>query len=333
MSAATTGLPPLVIPTMSRTRSKSRVDAITMYPTSPLGVFPPPGPAPLIRRSLRDRCGVNLTLEIDAPFKSLRVSHVQGPWSPKGHIQPHRTNLPRRRNPKPCFANFKDVKVEFPKPPTPKAQTPIPPAVAPVAFVAPVPADIPTPLQPPKADETHLQPIIPALWVAFGQALNRSYEEGFTHIVDICYADVAKGTSERVWEDRVQRLKLTLPEAARKWEGRAALALTDAQLRTARDFIAECLPQSIAALPDQTDVRVLVATPPGRPTDAMCVLGCYLAFVAGRDVETVLQCIDEEDCILSAWKGEVSGEEMERIEKIARGWSWLSAVATAAGRS
>ena len=327
--SATTGLPPLVIPTMSRTLSKSRPDA---YPTSPLGVFPPPGPAPVIRRSLRDRCGVSLTLEIEAPFKSLRLSHAQGPWSPKGHTQPHRNNLPRRRNPKPCFTNFKDVHVEFPKPPTPKAQTPIP-AAASVQFVAPVPADIPTPLQPPKADETHMQPIIPALWVAFSQAVDRSYEEGFTHIVDICYGSNAKGTSERIWEGRVQRLKLTLPESARKCEGRAGLALTDAQLRTARDFIAECLPQSIAALPDQTDIRVLVTTPPGRPTDAMCVLGCYLAFVAGREVDTVLRCIDEEDCILSAWKGEVSGEETERIEKIARGWSWLSTIATAAGRS
>ncbi|KAI0701007.1 hypothetical protein C8T65DRAFT_279215 [Cerioporus squamosus] len=323
MSAATV-LPPLVIPTMARTKSKSRVDAITMYPTSPLGVFPPP--APVIRRSLRDRCGVSLTLEIEAPFKSLRV---QGPWSPKNNTQPHRTNLPRRRNPKPCFANFKDVSVEFPKPRTPKAA----PAPAPVTIPVPAPADIPTPLQPPKAHETHMQPVIPALWVAFGQPHDRSYEAGFTHIVDICYSDAATGgSSEQLWEGRVQRLKLVLPEAARKWEGRAALALTDAQLRTARDFMAQGLPQAVASLPDQTDVRVLVTTPPGRPTDAMCVLGCYLAFVAGRDVDTVLRCIDEEECILSAWKGEVSGEETERIEKIARAWSWLSTVPTAAGR-
>ncbi|TFK90245.1 hypothetical protein K466DRAFT_583907 [Polyporus arcularius HHB13444] len=321
MSVAT-AFPPLIIPTMARAQSQSRTDAITMYPTSPLRVFPPP--APVIRRPLRDRCGVSLTLEIDAPFKALRV---QGPWSPKNHTQPHRTNLPRRRNPKPCFTNFKDVKVEFPKHRTSRATT-ARAALAPI----PVPADIPTPLQPPKAHETHLQPIIPALWVAFGQTHDRTYEDGFTHIVDVCYSDAASGTSERLWEGRVQRLKLILPESARKWEGRAALALTDAQLRAARDFIAEGLPHQLAALPDQTDVRVLVTAPPGRPTDAMCVLGCYLAFVAGRGVETVLQCIDEEECILSAWKGEVSGEEMERIEKIARAWSWLSAVATVAGR-
>ena len=61
-----------------------------------------------------------------------------------------------------CLTNFKDVHVEFHKPPTPKVQTPISPAVG-VQFVALVPADIPTPLQPPKANEAHMQPIIPAL--------------------------------------------------------------------------------------------------------------------------------------------------------------------------
>ena len=99
------------------------------------------------------------------------------------------------------------------------------------------------------------------------------------------------------------------------------------QLGAARDFIGECLPKELAALPEQESVRVLVTTPPGQPTDAMCVVGCYLGFAAGLGVEEILRCVDEEECILSVWKGEVSGEEVERIEEVARGWSWLTAAA------
>ncbi len=329
----TATLPSFAILTKSRSHSSTRADAIAMYPTSPIGVFPPP--APKARHSLRDRCGISLTLEIEAPFKPTKVP---GPWSPKGHLQPHRSNLPRRRNPKPCFASYQDVK------PTVTVQ-PLKPAVAPAPAAAlPFPAPQ-TPQQPHKASEPHLQAIIPAVWVAFGQeaeakGAKRPYEEGFTHIVEICYAHgsvaFTGGSAERRWEadsgrgmGGVQRLRLVLPEHARKWEGRAALALTNPQLRAARDFIAEGLPQSLAVLPEQGAVRVLVTAPAGRPTDAMCVLGCYLAFVAGRDAESILQCIDEEESILSVWKGEVSGDEIERIEKMARAWSCLSAVAGA----
>ncbi|KAI0752816.1 hypothetical protein C8Q80DRAFT_1267302 [Daedaleopsis nitida] len=312
LKPAHAALPPLALAASGR--SKSRSDAIAMYPTSPLGVFPPP--APSVRRPLRDRCGFDLTLQIEAPYKS--GTKPLGVWSPKGHLQPHR--LPRRRNPKPCFANFKDVK-------TPTFEQPKQPALAP-APAAPAPA-LPTPLSPPKCDDPQLQAIIPAVWVAFNQANGGAYEEGFTHIVEICYAKgvaFTGGSAERRWEGRVQRIRLVLPESARKWEGRAALALNGPQLRAARDFIAEALPESVASQPDQTAVKVLVSTPAGRPTDAMCVLGCYLAFVAGKDAESILQCIDDEESIASVWKGEVSGDEMERIEKIARAWSWLSAV-------
>ena len=52
-----------------------------------------------------------------------------------------------------------------------------------------------------------------------------------------------------------------------------------------------------------------------------------MGFAARRGVEEVLRCVDEEEAVLSVWKGEVSGEEVERIEEIARGWSWLTAAA------
>ncbi|PIL33700.1 hypothetical protein GSI_04325 [Ganoderma sinense ZZ0214-1] len=209
-------------------------------------------------------------------------------------------------------------------------------------------APIPTP-HPPKADEPHLQAIIPALWVAFsdsaagsssGSSSSRAHEDGFTHIVEITYSTgsphaLGPGSIERRWDaaHQAQRLRLVLPaqpQALAPAAGRAALALTDGQLRAARDFVGECLPPDLAAVPEQTAVRVLVTVPPGRPTDAMCVVGCYLGFVAERGVEEILRFIDEEDGVLSVWKGEVSGEEVERVEEIARSWSWLRAAAAAA---
>ncbi|KAI9059907.1 hypothetical protein FKP32DRAFT_1097413 [Trametes sanguinea] len=311
-------LPALVIPSKSRSRSEQ----IALYPSSPLKVFPPPAPA--IRRPLRERCGVSLTLHIDAPAMGFKPAKVPGPWSPKGHIQPHRSHLPRRRNPKACFAKFHDKHAPAVVPDHPAVRTPSPK----LSPAGPAPDYS---FDPPKAEEP--QAIIPALWVAFAREneKDRACADGFTHVVEICYADPTAaydaGSSERLWDGKAQRLRLALPESARKPSGRAGLALSDPQLRAGRDFIAECLPKSIAALPEQTDVRVLVVVPQGRPTDAMCLLGCYLAFVAGQSAEAILRAIDEEESILSVWKGEVSGEEMERIEKIAKSWSWLSAIA------
>lgn len=312
MSAAAITLAPLAIP------SKSRPDAL--YPSSPLTVFPPP--APVIRQPLRERCGVSLTLHIDNPSLAFKSSKVPGLWSPKGHLQPHRNHLPRRRNPKTCFANFHDKQ--------PAAAAPEPRKPAPTPPTQPLPYHTPAyAFDPPKSGEPRLQAIIPALWVAFAQE-DRSYEDGFSHVVEIAYA--ATASIERSWVGSVQRLHLTLPESARKPKGRAALALTDAQLRGARDFIAECMPQSIAAMPEQSAIRVLIVTPHGRPTDAMALVGCYLSFVADQGTDAILRCIDEEETVLSVWKGEVSGDEIERVEKIARSWSWLSAVVPAAKR-
>ena len=62
----------------------------------------------------------------------------------------------------------------------------------------------------------------------------------------------------------------------------------------------------------------MIATPFGRPTDAMCVAGCYLAFISKKTVEDVLRYIDEEEDFLSVWKGEVSENEVERTEQVAR---------------
>ncbi|KAI0774914.1 hypothetical protein BD413DRAFT_472091 [Trametes elegans] len=312
-----------------------------LYPSSPLKVFPPPAPA--IRRPLRERCGVSLTLHIEspaAPGAGLKPSKVPGPWSPKGHVQPHRNHLPRRRNAKPRFAYYTDKRAppESPKPT---------PAATPAAIPTPKAEPVPSYEAKPPTEEPRLQAIIPALWVAFaqedkekegGRTENAREHDGFTHVVEIHHAGdaaYASGSTEKLWDGRAQRLRLALPTSAAATAattgagagGRAGLALSDAQLRAARDFVAECLPHAVASLPEQGTVRVLVTTPRGRPTDAMCVIGCYLAFVAGQGAEAILRCIDDEESVDSVWKSEVSGDEAERIEKIARSWSWLSAVA------
>ena len=319
-------LPPVVVPT--KLTAFTRAEAMALYPSSPLHIFPPP--APSVRRSLRDRCGVTLSLKIEHPLKA-----TGGPWSPRGPVQPHCAQLPRiprRRSHKPWFGHLRaDTPVEAPKPATPPAEpTPEPepeptPEPTPEFEFEPFPTELPSALRPPQADAPHLQAIIPSVWVSFGGA-ERAADDDFTHVVEIAYPDTEQGeqeanqqaTTARASDDRVQRLRIELPAAARTWQGRAALALTDGQLRAARDFLAECLPQELAAQPEQGAVRVLVSAPAARPTDVMSVVGCYLAFVAGRSVEEVLQCIDEEESVVSVWKGEVSGDEVERAEEIAR---------------
>lgn len=187
-----------------------------------------------------------------------------------------------------------------------------------------------------KPDGRHLQEIIPGLSLAFkpsddsGEDTVQSLEDGFTHLVDICDPPAGSdeldcGSVEQAWDGRVHRLRLVLPTSARADDSlRAGLALTDAQLRAARDFLAQALPYSGTASNGTLGVRTLVCTPAHRPTDALSVAGCYLAFVSAKSVETVLRFIDAEADFLSVWKGEVSGYEMEKIEKVARKWSWLS---------
>ena len=64
------------------------------YPTAPIPTFPPPLPADRI--PLRVRCGVTMRLHLSTHGLANGAS-----WpSPKGHVQPQRAHLPRRRNPR-----------------------------------------------------------------------------------------------------------------------------------------------------------------------------------------------------------------------------------------
>ncbi|KAL6305102.1 hypothetical protein BKA93DRAFT_718126, partial [Sparassis latifolia] len=275
------------------------------YPSTPLVQFPPPLPS--LRRPLRERCGFNLRIKT-----TFTQPEHTAPRSQKGHIQPHRNNLPRRRKGAKRTIFHEEEHV------------------AEAAVVAPT-------REPPKVVDRCVQDIIPGLSVAFNTGLRSDatqlLAEGYTHVVDVCYPtddahEFVAGSIEHALEGRLQRLCLTLPSSARVDDisQRAGLALTDQQLRASRDFLGQTLPYASASQTSGGDVRILVATPSRRTTDAMCIAGCYLAFVSGKSVETVLRYIDEEESVLSVWKGEVSEDEAERAERIARLWSWLSSV-------
>jgi hypothetical protein len=346
------------------------------YPTTPIQTFPPP--LPTDQQPLRVRCGVTMRLHLTTHG----LSPMAPSWpSPKGHVQPHRAHLPRRRNPRRIVLHeheedsgadiIKEPKAELPAAavevadkggeevvgeeakPQPASGRHVHPhrnnlprrrnprrivihdsdedRQADVSSEAKEPAeaitveDVFAPA--PAVDQPELQEIIPGLFIAFVSTSNsleqlpgHTAEEPYTHIVNISHGDNV-GASERVMEGRAQRLRLTLPP---RDEGapRAGLGLIDAQLRAARDFLAESQPHLPTDKP--AGIRMLITTPHQYPTNAMCVLACYLAFVSGKQVEGVLRWIDGEEDYLSAWKGEVSEDETEKVEKIARAWSWLS---------
>ncbi|GJE98204.1 hypothetical protein PsYK624_144270 [Phanerochaete sordida] len=345
-----------------------------------MATFPPP--VPNARVPLRVRCGVTMRLHLS--------THGQVPaaWpSPKGHVQPHRNHLPRRRNPRRVVLHEHDeVKVaEIAL--EPKAPSPVPiveeemkatestegtlaEAAKPVSNghsephrsnlprrrivkriifhdtdedeptaessslrsvaaaevplpESPSPADAYAP--PPLADQSQLQLVLPSMSMAYvdddalTQLPGHTADEPYTHVVSVRRGESA-GIS-RSFENRCTYLRLTLAPRDSSIR-RAGLGLSDAQLRAARDFLAELCPDPAAS----SGVRILIATPPEHPTDAMSLLACYTAFVTSKEVDAVLRAIDTEEGFMSTWKGEVSEDEVERVEKIARAWSYMSQI-------
>ncbi|KAH8103446.1 hypothetical protein BXZ70DRAFT_889187 [Cristinia sonorae] len=299
-----------------------------MYPASPLLSFPPPAPA--TGRTLAERAGITLTVKTTFTTSEGKRASVK-------NVQPHRNHLPRRRNPK----RMRSIQ------PTPLSLAERYPEFAVQVQVISQGGYPAEQILERKPEETHdLQELIPGLYLAFFDGDSSGEQpklddpnKPWTHIVNIVYPSESaeeslKGSSEQSYKDGVQYLRLTLPTSTRaqlQSSARTGLGLTDAHLRTVRDFIAQALPSHIAALPDQRDIRVLVTAPHGRPTDAMCAASCYLSFASGRDVVEVLRFVDEEEDFLSVWKGEVSENECERTQKIAKAWSWLSQIARPLG--
>ncbi len=223
-----------------------------------------------------------------------------------------------------------------------EAPVPTPPAAALIATKVEEEEEHAQTVVPTPKPDSSLQELIPGLYIAFsdyedspiqhGNQPGHSQEKPYTHIVNITRPthDVDenfKGSAHESYDHSVRSLQLVLPSSAvaRMKDGqRAGLGLTELQLRVARDFLAAALPQSLASSENQSSVRVLVTAPFARPTDAMCAAACYLAFTSGQSVETILRFVDEEEDFLSVWKGEVSEDEVEKTERVARGVEWVS---------
>lgn len=318
-----------IVSSMSTT-VQSTVD---IYPISPLPTFPPT--LPNGRQPLRVRCGVTMRLQLST------YGLAAPSWpSPKGHVQPQRAHLPRRRNPRRIVLH--DTDEEHGAEATAEAK----PAAAAEEKVeetekdaeekveqtekvddaaeAPIAEDAYAPA--PQVDQPRLQEVLPGLSLAFIGAddalatLPGHAEEAYTHVISVVYGE--KHAVQRVQEGRTSRLRLALPPRADE-AARAGLGLSDAQLRAARDFVAELQPQK-GEFP--AGIRVLIATPHNHPANALAIVACYLSFACGKSVEEVLLDFDQEEEFESAWRGEVSDDEIERVEKIARAWSWLSQV-------
>lgn len=253
------------------------------------------------------------------------LSPVQAVWSPKGHVQPHRSHLPRRRHVKRFVVHDTDDEVAVATPPPAVVATTVDAATEALAKL-----DIYAPA--PQQNVPHLQEVIPRLILGFMgsedsvEDLQPNSAKPFSHIISVLHGDATTaGSSQSSSGPGLQRLYLFIaPRDATS--GRAGLGLTDAQLRRARDYIGEVIPTPESVQNPADYLRILITTPHGNPTNALCVLACYLAFISDKNVEEILNFIDEEEDYLSAWKGEVSEDEIERVEKIARAWSWLSHV-------
>ena len=269
-------------------------------------------PAPVVEEEMKEEKGSTEETLVE-----------DGLLAAKGHLEPHRSHLPRRRNIRRIVFHDTDDDKPAAVSATPK-DAPAAEAAAPEAESIPV-AD-PFALVPP-ADQSQLQVVLPSMSIAYAsddEALEHlpgySTEEPYTHVVSIRYGE--SSSLKPLRERHCTRLRLTLAPRD-SGAARSGLGLSDAQLRAARDFLAELRPDLHIA---PAGVCILITTPPEHPTNAMCVLACYLAFVTGKDVDDVLRAIDGEEGFLSAWKGEVSEDEVERVEKIARAWSWMSHV-------
>ncbi|TCD67758.1 hypothetical protein EIP91_011944 [Steccherinum ochraceum] len=326
-----------------------------MYPKSPILSFPPP--APTAGRPLAERAGMNLRIKT-----TFGVPNDTVKYPAMGHIQPHRNNLPRRRNPKrmpsmhatPVTAHPEKVEEQLQEkaavevleekdelynekftPPEPylPSQTHQTASEYVIHYAQPRMAESVLGVRP--EDSDHLQELLNGLHLAFvkdaaTEQPKQPSGKAFTHIVNVTYAAASessrKGTSEQTCKDDVQRLELVLPcdppthtYTLDYTVRRAGLGLSDAQIRTARDFIAAALPRHVVDASDpNADVCVLVTAPHGRPADVMCVAAGFLAYTADREVSDILRFVDEEVEFDSIWRGEVSDDECARTQAAVR---------------
>jgi len=170
-------------------------------------------------------------------------------------------------------------------------------------------------------DGTCLQALVPDLFVAFADGeVQSQMHNTFTHIVEISSRrpmTVGK-TIELLLDDETQKLHLIVPIDTND-DGQTIL--TSAQLLAVRNFLSQAMPRYYHLPHDPGEyptVRILITTSNGRATDAVSAAACYLAFESGESVCKVLECINEEEDISETWRGVISGDGIDFVERIAR---------------
>lgn len=157
--------------------------------------------------------------------------------------------------------------------------------------------------------------VVPGLYVAYRtEAGNRLVvmEDGkrYTHAITISHGD--EGTSQLTThslpdDSSIDVLQLTVsyPDGA----GRVGLGLTPEQLKISIEFLSTAPPTDDAA-------RTLITCPARHQTDVMCIVAAHLSSIIEEDVEDLLKVIDMVEELHSAWKGEVSGDEVDLIRGV-----------------
>ena len=157
--------------------------------------------------------------------------------------------------------------------------------------------------------------VVPGLYVAYRtEEENRLIvvEEGkrYTHAIIISHG--AEQTSQLAThplpnDSSVVVLRLAVPYI--DGAGRVGLGLTPEQLKTSIEFLSTAPPTDDAA-------RTLITCPAHHQTDVMCVVAAHLSSIIEEDVEDLLKVIDMVEELHSAWKGEVSGDEVDIIREV-----------------
>jgi hypothetical protein len=157
--------------------------------------------------------------------------------------------------------------------------------------------------------------VVPGLYVAYKtEAENKLtvMEDGkqYTHAITIFHG--AERTSQLAAHSLpdgssidILHLAVPCPGGA----GRVGLGLTPQQLKASIEFLSTAPPTGDAA-------RTLITCPARHQTDVMCIVSAHLSSIIEEDVEDLLKVIDMVEELHSAWKGEVSGNEVDIIRGV-----------------
>jgi len=180
----------------------------------------------------------------------------------------------------------------------------------------------------PNGESRCLGEIIPGMFVSFHDPSHTPPQvvranRCFTHVVCISFSDdpgrIVETTTWFKDETYVRALHLALPLPSPKWDD-TRLHLQKNQIHVARDFLSLALPYSSESSSQdwsRSSSRVLITTPSGLPTDAICVIAAYLSFASEEEVCDVLNGMEDIEELPTEWKRAVCERDMEIVQGIA----------------